>query len=88
MRPISHNEATMDKTFLPDENYLMLHWRDLESAWRMLATPSKQTQIDDALQMVRKLDKTVGPEKAAFTLVAATAWLTDEDPVSESVFRA
>ena len=56
----------------------MVHWSDLETAWRMLASPEKQTQITETLNAVQTLNKSVGPEKAVFTMIAATAWLTDD----------
>lgn len=49
----------------------------------MLATPEKQAHVDDTLVALKALYQSVGPEKAVFTLVAATAWLTDESPPPE-----
>ncbi len=73
-----HRRGMNTKTYLPDENYLLMSWSDLEIAWRMLAAPEKHSQIEDTLQTLRSLNAKVGPEKAVFTMVAATAWLTDD----------
>ncbi len=72
----------MNKPFLPDESYLIMRWSDLETAWRMLAAPDKQSQVEETLDAVRLLSQTVGPEKAVFSMIAATAWLTDDRTVS------
>ena len=68
----------MTKPFTPNSPYLMVHWSDLEIAWRMLASPDKQAKIEETLNAVQTLNKSVGPEKAVFTMIAATAWLTDD----------
>ena len=68
----------MNKSYLPNEQFLTVRWSDLETAWRMLALPSKQCQIEETLQTIQTLEKTMGPEKAIFTMIAATAWLTDD----------
>ena len=68
----------MNKPFTPNSPYLLVHWDDLETAWRMLASPEKQDQITTILDAVRTLDDKVGQQKAIFTMIAATAWLTDE----------
>ncbi len=70
----------MNKPFTPNTPYLLVHWSDLETAWRMLASPEKQAQITETLNAVQTLNKSVGPEKAVFTMIAATAWLTDDTP--------
>lgn len=70
----------MTKPFTPNSPYLMVHWRDLEIAWRMLASPDKQAKIEETLTAVQTLNKSVGPEKAVYTMIAATAWLTDDAP--------
>ncbi|MBW8733367.1 MAG: hypothetical protein JF571_03480 [Asticcacaulis sp.] len=67
----------MNTPYLPNEQYFLVRWSDLETAWRMLAAPDKQAQIEDTLQTLQTLDKNAGSEKAIFTMVAATAWLTD-----------
>ncbi len=77
----------MNKPFTPNSPYLLVHWDDLETAWRMLASPEKQSQIEHTLDAIRTLNIQVGPEKAVFTMIAATAWLTDDktradDPAS------
>jgi len=68
----------MNTPYLPNEQYFLVRWSDLETAWRMLAAPGKQSQIDDTLHTLQTLDKSAGSEKAIFTMVAATAWLTDD----------
>ncbi len=68
----------MNKPFTPNNPYLLVHWTDLEAAWRMLASPEKQAQITETLNAVQTLNQSVGPEKAVFTMIAATAWLTDD----------
>ena len=81
----------MNKPFTPNNPYLLVHWSDLETAWRMLASPEKQAQITQTLKAVQTLNTNVGPEKAVFTMIAATAWLTDDRlepdaPVSSDAF--
>ncbi|MDC7683495.1 hypothetical protein PQU92_09425 [Asticcacaulis sp. BYS171W] len=68
----------------PNEAYLLVRWEELEAAWRMLATPEKQAEITDTIIAIRELNRTAGPEKAVFSMIAATAWLTDDHPVSET----
>ncbi len=67
----------MKTPYLPNEQYFLVRWTDLETSWRMLAAPEKQRQIDEILHTLQTLDKS-GQEKAVFTMVAATAWLTDD----------
>ena len=73
----------MNKPLTPNPPYLLVHWSDLETAWRMLASPEKQDQIKQTLDTVRMLNTKVGPEKAVFTMIAATAWLTDDTPAEQ-----
>ena len=68
----------MNKPFTPNSPYLLVHWSDLETAWRMLASPEKQDHIEQTLNAVRTLNSSAGPEKAVYTMIAATAWLTDD----------
>ena len=72
----------MKPNYLPNENYFQISWSDLETAWRMLASPDRQHHIEDMLQTIQTLSKSIGPEKAVYNMVAATAWLTDDGPVS------
>lgn len=65
-----------------------MQWSDLETAWRMLATPSKQVHIKDTLKAVQALSLTTGPDRAVFTMIAATAWLTDDGPDSKEDWQA
>ncbi len=68
----------MNKPFFPNDPYLMMRWSDLEVAWRMLATPDKLSQVEETLEAVYALSQSVGPEKVVFSMIAATAWLTDD----------
>ena len=68
----------MSQTFLPNDQYMLIHWSELETAWRMLAAPEKQSQIEATLTAVQALNSGAGPEKAVYTMIAATAWLTDD----------
>ncbi len=61
---------------IASEGGMVVRWQDLESVWHMLATPEKQSHIADTLTAVKLLSQE-GPAKAVFTMVAATAWLTD-----------
>ncbi len=74
----------MNKPFTPKSPYLMVHWSDLETAWRMLASPDKQDHIEHTLNAVRTITTSAGPEKAVFTMIAATAWLTDDRVPAEA----
>ena len=56
---------------------MIIHYRELEAVWRMFADPSKIHQVAEAVEGVRKLNATAGPDKAVMTLVAASAWLTE-----------
>ena len=78
----------MNKPFFPNDPYLMMRWSDLETAWRMLASPDKQSQIEETLEAVHALSQSVGPEKAVFSMIAATAWLTDDGPASNKDWSA
>ncbi len=73
----------MNKPFFHNEPHLPVTWRDLEAAWRKLAAPGKQAQVADTLSAVRALSLGEEPEMAVFTMIAATAWLTDDGPVSK-----
>jgi len=68
----------MTKSFVPDETYFLVRWSDLEAAWRMLASPSRHADIDEVLHTLQTLDRNPDAGKAVFTMVAATAWLTDD----------
>jgi hypothetical protein len=61
--------------------YLMMRWNDLEIAWRMLAAPDKLSEVAETLEAVHALSQNVGPEKVVFSMIAATAWLTDDGTV-------
>lgn len=68
---------------LPDDPHVMVRWRDLEMAWRMLATPDKQARVTETVDAVRALSLSATSERAVFTMIAATAWLTDDGPASK-----
>lgn len=70
----------MNQAFKPNDDYLIITYQELEMAWRMLASPEKLDQITDTLDSVRQLNRSYGPEKAIFTMVSATAWLTQDEP--------
>ncbi|WP_235075795.1 hypothetical protein [Asticcacaulis sp. AC460] len=70
----------MSQAFKPNDDYLIITYQELEMAWRMLASPEKLDQITDTLNSVRQLNQSYGPEKAIFTMVSATAWLTQDEP--------
>ncbi|MBW8880010.1 MAG: hypothetical protein JF615_00915 [Asticcacaulis sp.] len=76
----------MNRTFLPDENYLMISFHELETAWRMLASPDKLPHITDTVKAIRELNRQHGPEKAVFTMISATAWLTEDFQTTEMGF--
>lgn len=67
--------------------HFLIRWQDLESAWRMLTAPDKQDRIDDTLATLRALSVSTSPEKVAFTLIAATAWLTDDTADREACVK-
>ncbi len=70
----------MATKFFPSEHYMIIHYRELEAVWRMFADPNKIHQVAEAVQTVRTLNNTAGPDKALMTLVAASAWLTESEP--------
>ena len=74
----------MKRTFLPDDNYLLISFTELETAWQMLASPDKLPHISDTLKAIRELNRQYGPEKATFTMVSATAWLTEDFETAET----
>lgn len=70
--------TAMSKSFYPNDNYLIISFQELEVAWRVLASPDKMHKIDESLQLIQTLNRTAGPAKALYSLVAATAWLTED----------
>jgi hypothetical protein len=68
----------MNKPFIPNEPYMLMRWSDLENAWRMLASPDKQLHVEETLLAIRALSQNARADKAVFTMIAATAWLTDD----------
>lgn len=69
----------MTTKFLPNDHYMIIHYRELEAVWRMFADPGKIHQVAEAVEGVRKLNQTAGPDKALMTLVAASAWLVEPE---------
>lgn len=68
----------MNKPFTPNEPYMLMRWSDLETAWRMLASPDKQAHVEETLMAIQALSHNARADKAVFTMIAATAWLTDD----------
>ena len=52
---------------------------DLEVALWTIANPSKQSLVTEIIQSILLIQQDNGPEKAAYTLVMATAWLTSDE---------
>ncbi|MBP2158151.1 MULTISPECIES: hypothetical protein [Asticcacaulis] len=71
-----------------DDTHIKVRWKDLEVAWDMLATPEKQAQVADTLAALKVMSRNVGPEKIVFTMIAATAWLTDDGPAFPKDWQA
>ena len=67
----------MATKFFPNNDYMIIHYRELEAVWRMFADPNKAHQVAEAIQTVKQLNNSIGPDKALMTLVAASAWLTE-----------
>ena len=67
-------------TTQPTDAHILVRWSDLEAAWHMLAAPEKQGQVSEVLAALKAVGDSAGPEKAVFTMIAATAWLTDDGP--------
>ncbi len=67
----------MTTKFLPNQHYMIIHYRELEAVWRMFADPAKIHQVTEAIEAVRRLNGTAGPDKALMTLVAASTWLAE-----------
>lgn len=73
----------MSTPFMPNNQYMVVSWSELETAWRMLSAPEKHPYIEDCLQTVRDLYRTAGSERAILTFVATTAWLTADGRSSD-----
>ena len=76
---MSTNPSPNYKAFTPDKEYLTFHWKDLEVALWTIANPSKQSLVTEIIQSILLIQQANGPEKAAYTLVMATAWLTSDE---------
>ncbi|MFT4076623.1 MAG: hypothetical protein QM647_13960 [Asticcacaulis sp.] len=57
---------------------MTINFRHLELAWQMLASPDKVQHIQDAIETLKTMNRTHGPAKAVFNMVAVGAWLTDD----------
>lgn len=78
--------GSMNKPYIPRPPHnetMTISFRDLETAWRMLASPDKHQHIEDAIETLKTLNRTHGPEKAIFNMVAIGAYLTDDGTSSE-----
>gem|GEM_PF-3946085 len=67
-----------------EQEMVTMRWTHIETALRYLTVPEKAHLITETMEAIRKLD-TNNPEKMAFTLISACAWLTDETPPLEPV---
>jgi hypothetical protein len=67
-------------TTQPTDAHILVRWSDLETAWHMLAAPGKLGQVSETVAALKAVGDSAGPEKAVFTMIAATAWLTDDGP--------
>lgn len=67
----------------PNDNYLIVTWAELEQSWLLLASPERTAYIKPTLTALQNVNRLEGSDKAIYSLVAATAWLTD-DGVSSS----
>jgi hypothetical protein len=68
----------LTKKFLPNADYMILSWRDLEAALRLTADPTRYMEIAETVGALQVLNRDVGPEKAILTMVAAIAFLTSD----------
>lgn len=57
---------------------MTINFDHLELAWQMLAVPEKQQHIPDAIDTLKTLNRTHGPAKALYNMVAIGAWLTED----------
>ena len=74
--------SPITQKFLPNSDYIILSWRDLESALELIANPSKHPNIVETMATLQARNNEVGPKRTVLTLVAAIAWLTDGGPDS------
>jgi len=63
-----------------EDTHIKVRWKDLKTAWDMLASPEKQAQVADTLDALRVMSRSVEAQNTVFTMIAATAWLTDDRP--------
>ena len=73
----------MNQTCLPNDNYMIISFTELEMVLTLLTSPGKRHLINDTVQTVHTLNRTEGPERALMTLVSAVAWLTEEPASSD-----
>lgn len=73
----------MNQTCLPNDNYMIISFNELEMVLTLLTTPGKRHLISDTVQTVQLLNRMEGPERALMTLVSGIAWLTEEQASSD-----
>ncbi len=82
----------MNKPFVPKSPHtppsMIVPWIELYNAWSMLAAPDKVDCIQETLDTVKQFAQAGQIKKAVFTMVAATAWLTDDGPGSKNDWEA
>ncbi|GGZ39233.1 hypothetical protein GCM10011273_27070 [Asticcacaulis endophyticus] len=78
----------MTQNKLKTDPHLTISLTDLQIAWAMLANPDRSSEIPNIISAVETLIGVEGPSKAAFTVIAATAWLTSEGETSSRGWQA
>ena len=73
-----NNDLPHAKPFQPNADYMIIHWKDLESALRLTAHPERHPKIRETVKTLQVLNNTLGPERAVLTMVAGIAWLTND----------
>lgn len=78
--PAPGQPGRMNKPYTPrpQGEHMTISFDHLELAWQMLAAPDKQHRIPDAINALKTLNRTHGPAKAIFNMVAVGAWLTED----------
>lgn len=56
---------------------ILVSFEDLRTAWMMLASPDKTEFVEETLETLLTTLHTQSSVKTVYTMVAATAWLTD-----------
>ena len=68
----------MSQDFKPNNNYMIITFRELEIALEVMANPNRRHLISDTISTIQALNSTEGPSRALMTLVGSVAWLTEE----------